>query len=112
VADLSEGLATIRTKSANEREPIFLITLPRCSLAVISLTPSSRNLLVHQTHCDQAKYLLLTGSQCFETSTRLQNRSFLDTTVTVALESELNRIEKVLFAKWFGQAISVVPWAR
>ena len=63
----------------------------------------SRNLLVHQSRCHQAEYLLFTGGQCIETSTRLQNCPFFYTSVTVALESELNRFEKVLFAEWFGQ---------
>jgi hypothetical protein len=40
---------------------------------------------------------------CFETSTRLQKSYFPGATVTIALESELNRIEKILFAEWFGQ---------
>src|SRR6516164_6320116 len=63
----------------------------------------SRNLLVHQPRCYQAEYFLFTGCQCIETSTRLKNGPFFYTTVTVALECELNRIEKVLFAEWFGQ---------
>jgi hypothetical protein len=46
---------------------------------------------------------LFTGGQCIETSTRLQNCPFFYTSVTVALESELNRFENVLFAEWFGQ---------
>ena len=60
------------------------------------------DLLVHQTRRDQAKYLLFTAGQCFETSTRLQYRTVLDATVTIALERELNRIDKILFAEWFG----------
>ena len=60
------------------------------------------DLLVHQPRRDQAQYLLFTGRQCFETGTRLQNRTFLDATVTIALERELNRIEKILLAEWFG----------
>jgi hypothetical protein len=51
----------------------------------------ARNLLVHETRRDQAKYFLFTLGQCFETSARLENRTFSDTTVTIALESELNR---------------------
>ena len=62
-----------------------------------------RNLLVHQTRRDQADYLLFTGGQCFETNTSLQNCFFLDATVTIASERELNRIEKILFSEWFGQ---------
>src|SRR6516162_9616913 len=63
----------------------------------------SRNLLVHRTRRDQADYLLFTEGQRFETSTRLQHRSFLHATVTIASERELNRIEKFLFTEWFGQ---------
>jgi hypothetical protein len=59
-------------------------------------------LLVHQSRRDQAQYLLFARRQCFETCTRLQNRTCLDATVTIALERELNRIEKILFAEWFG----------
>jgi hypothetical protein len=55
-------------------------------------------LLVHQTCRDQAKYLLFTAGQCFEMSTRSQNRTFPDATVTIALERELNGIEKILIA--------------
>jgi hypothetical protein len=33
----------------------------------------------------------------------LQNGPFFYTTVTVSLKSELNRIDKILFAEWFGQ---------
>ena len=62
----------------------------------------TRNLLVHETCRDQAKYLLFTWGQCFETSTRLQNGTFLDATVTIALERELNGVEKILIAEWFG----------
>ena len=62
----------------------------------------TRNLLVHQTRRDQPKSLLFTGGQCLETSARLQNRTFPDATVTIALERELNRIEKILIAEWFG----------
>ena len=62
----------------------------------------TRNLLVHQTRRDQAKYLLFTPGQCFETSKRLGNRTFSDATITIALERKLNRIEKILFAEWFG----------
>jgi hypothetical protein len=36
-------------------------------------------------------------------STRLQKSHVPGATVTIALESELNRIEKILFAEWFGQ---------
>ena len=61
----------------------------------------ARNLLVHQTCRDQAKYLLLTVGQCFETSTCLENPTFSGATVTIALERELNRVEKILFAEWF-----------
>ena len=60
------------------------------------------DLLVHQPRRDQAQYLLFTGRQRFETGARLQNRAFSGATVTIALERELNRIEKILFTKWFG----------
>jgi hypothetical protein len=65
-------------------------------------------LLVHQTCRDQAKYLLFTAGQCFEMSTRSQNRTFPDATVTIALERELNGIEKILIAEWFGRN-SIAP---
>ena len=48
----------------------------------------ARNLLVHEARRDQAKYLLFTVGQCFETSTRLENRTFLDATVTIARRRE------------------------
>jgi DNA invertase Pin-like site-specific DNA recombinase len=61
----------------------------------------ARDLLVHQTRRDQAKYLLFTVGQCFEAGTRLENRALSDATVTIALERQLNRVEKILFAEWF-----------
>ena len=62
----------------------------------------TRNLLVHETCRDQAKYLLFTWGQSCEMSTRLRNRTFSDATITIALERELNGIEKILIAEWFG----------
>ena len=62
----------------------------------------TRNLLVHQTCRDQAEHFLFTGGQCFEMSTRLPNRTFPDATVTIALERELNGVEKIPIAEWFG----------
>ena len=67
------------------------------------------NLLVHQTRRDQAKYLLFTAGQCFETSARLQDRIFSNATVTIALERKLNSIEKILFAEWFWSGIRPRP---
>jgi hypothetical protein len=32
----------------------------------------------------------------------VQNRAFPDATVTITLERELNRVEKILIAKWLG----------
>jgi hypothetical protein len=32
----------------------------------------------------------------------LRNRTFPDATITIALERELNGIEKILIAEWFG----------
>jgi hypothetical protein len=49
------------------------------------------NLLVHKTRRDQAKNLLFTVGQRFETSMRLEKRTFSDATVTIALERELLR---------------------
>ena len=51
---------------------------------------------------DQAEHFLFTGGQCFEMSTRLPNRTFPDATVTIALERELNGVEKIPIAEWFG----------
>ena len=61
----------------------------------------TRNLLVHQTCRDEAEYFPFTRRQCLETNMRLQRRIFTHATVTIALEPELNRIDKILFAEWF-----------
>jgi hypothetical protein len=68
------------------------------------------DLLVHQTRRDQAQYLLFTAGQCLEMCTRLQYRTFSDATATIALERELNRIDKILFAEWFGQEFDRAPF--
>jgi hypothetical protein len=94
----SERIA-IGTKSANERASIFFMTVPRCTLTVISLTPSSAAICLFIRPAVTKPSIPC----CFETRTRLQKSYFPGGTVTIALESEPNRIEKILFAEWFGQ---------
>ena len=93
----------MRTKSANERAPIFLITLPRCTLAVISLTPSSpATCLFIRPVVTKLSTSCSRGVNASKRARVCENRTFPDATITITLERELNGIEKILIAEWFG----------
>ncbi len=94
----------MRTSSGSERAPIFLMMLPRCTLAVISLTPSSDPICLFIS--PDVTNPMTSCSRGVNPSKRVRNFETATSprsTLTVAFERELNRVEKILVAERLGQ---------
>ena len=101
---LIPSVSAIRTRSANDRAPIFFMTLPRCTLTVISLTPSSAAIcLFIMSGRNEADDLLFSRCQRLETGSYFVNGLVLGAAFTVAFERNLNRIEEILIPERLGE---------
>ena len=70
------------------------------------------NLLVHQSCRDQPDDFLLAGGQGLEAGSQLRDRRFSCSTLAIAFERELNRVEKILIAKRLGQELDGAGFHR
>ena len=61
------------------------------------------NLLVHQSGRYQPDDFLLTGGQAIEEGAQFRDGNFSRSTLAVAFERDLNRVEKILIAERLGQ---------
>ena len=101
------SLSAIRPSSAIEAAFILCIKLLRWTFTVVSLMPRSPAYLLTETAlCHLKHYFPLATTQCFETLLERARSLFLLLVGTILRKRKIDRIEKVLLAKWLGQELN------
>ena len=92
------------TRSARDSACIFRMTLARWTFMVISLVPSSAAICLFSRPRDhQGEDLSFARGQRFKPLPQHCNFRLFLTSAAVAFQGNLNRIQQILIAEWFGQ---------
>src|SRR5262249_51847353 len=98
--------SAIRTRSAKDFAAIFRMTLPRCTFTVILVTPiSAATCLFNKPPVTPGHDLLFARRQSRKLSLQIGNRAVLFVFHPSAFKRDLDGVQQILIAKWFGQKL-------